>query len=87
MIFNVPNYKLTHFFILFLMKKGNKRVAKMLMLKLVKNLRKDHKKEPLLVFIQALENTTPLIGFRKVKLRGSSYNIPYFLKIPELHEI
>ena len=80
MLKTLPNHEITNLFIHSLMKKGKKHTAESLMLKLARILKQKYKQSPLLVISQALENTMPLIGFRSVKLRGSSYKIPYFLK-------
>jgi small subunit ribosomal protein S7 len=81
------NQGLTASFIQFLMKKGKKNTAEVLIPELFKVLKKDYKKEPLLLVNQALENTKPLVGFRNVRLRGGSYKIPYFLKEQEQRKI
>jgi small subunit ribosomal protein S7 len=62
------------------MKKGGKPIAEFLVTRLVKILRKKYKVSPDLVLSEAVNNVKPLIGFRNVKLRGSSYKIPFFLK-------
>jgi small subunit ribosomal protein S7 len=79
----VPNQKILEFLTHSIMKKGKKHTAETIVRKLARILKQDYKKALLPVLIQALENTKPLIGFRNVRLRGSSYKIPYFLKEQE----
>lgn len=66
-----------------IMKKGKKHTAENVIRKLARILRQEYKKALLPVLIEALNNTKPLIGFRNVRLRGSSYKIPYFLNNQE----
>jgi len=83
MSLSIAKNELNNLFVDCLMKKGKKHTAEVLMLDVAKILRKDYKKNPFIVIAVALENTTPLIGFRNIRLRGSSYKIPYFLKEKE----
>lgn len=76
----LSNQKLLKLLTLSLMKKGGKPIAEFLVTRLVKILRKKYKVSPDLVLSEAVNNVKPLIGFRNVKLRGSSYKIPFFLK-------
>jgi len=62
------------------MKKGDKPIAEFLVTRLVNILRKKYKVSPDFVLSEAVNNVKPFIGFRNVKLRGSSYKIPFFLK-------
>ena len=76
----LSNQKLLKLLTLSLMKKGGKPIAEFLVTRLVKILRKKYKVSPDLVLSEAVNNVKPLIGFRNVKLLGSSYKIPFFLK-------
>jgi ribosomal protein S7 len=76
----LSNQKLLKLLTLSLMKKGGKPIAEFLVTRLVKILRKKYKVSPDLVLSEAVNNVKPLIGFRNVKLRGSSYKIPFFFE-------
>jgi len=76
----VPNKIILELLTLSLMKKGGKHVAEFLVARLINILRKKYKVSPSVVLLEAVDNVKPLIGFRNVKLRGSSYKIPFFLK-------
>jgi small subunit ribosomal protein S7 len=76
----VPNKIILELLTLSLMKKGGKHVAEFLVVRLINILRKKYKVSPSVVLLEAVDNVKPLIGFRNVKLRGSSYKIPFFLK-------
>jgi small subunit ribosomal protein S7 len=68
-----------------LMKKGKKHVAEQLVFELVNILREKYKGSSSSIILTAVSNIKPLIGFRNVRLRGSSYKVPFFLK-EELQE-
>ena len=76
----LSNKKMLEFLTLSLMKKGEKHIAELLVIRLNKILRKKYKVSPALILQEAVNNVKPLIGFRNVRLRGSSYQIPFFLK-------
>ena len=63
-----------------LMKKGEKHVAEQLVFELVALLREKYKTSSSTLILNAVHNIKPLIGFRNVRLRGSSYKVPFFLK-------
>jgi ribosomal protein S7 len=63
-----------------LMKKGKKHVAEQLVFELVNILREKYKGSSSSIILTAVSNIKPLIGFRNVRLRGSSYKVPFFLK-------
>ena len=63
-----------------LMKKGEKHVAEQLVIELVALLREKYKISSSALILNAVHNIKPLIGFRNVRLRGSSYKVPFFLK-------
>jgi len=67
------------------MKKGKKHVAEQLVFELVNILREKNKGSSSSIILTAVSNIKPLIGFRNVRLRGSSYKVPFFLK-EELQE-
>ena len=76
----MSNKKLLDLLILSLMKKGKKEVAESLVFELLILLRGHSKSSPFLTLQKAVDNVKPLIGFRNVRLRGSSYKIPFFMK-------
>lgn len=63
-----------------LMKKGEKQIAEQVVSQLFDVLRRKYKVSPNSVLLEAINNVKPLIGFRNVRLRGTSYKIPFFLK-------
>jgi len=80
MVTKVPNKKLLELLTLSLTKKGNKHVAELIVSDLFLVLRKQYKVFPYTTLHQAVDKVKPLTGFRNVKLRGSSYKIPFFLE-------
>ena len=79
----ISNRKFIVLFSNSLMKKGKKRRAEVFTTQLLRLLKKNYNKVPILILIQAVTNIKPLIGFRNIKSRGFSYEIPYFLKEEE----
>ena len=80
MVTKVSNKKLLELLTLSLTKKGNKHVAELIASDLFLVLRKQYKVFPYTTLHQAVDKVKPLTGFRNVKLRGSSYKIPFFLE-------
>jgi len=80
MVTKVSNKKLLELLTLSLTKKGNKHVAELIVSDLFLVLRKQYKVYPYTTLHQAVDKVKPLTGFRNVKLRGSSYKIPFFLE-------
>ena len=80
MVTKVSNKKLLELLTLSLKKKGNKHVAELIVSDLFLVLRKQYKVFPYTTLHQAVDKVKPLTGFRNVKLRGSSYKIPFFLE-------
>jgi small subunit ribosomal protein S7 len=80
MVTKVSNKKLLGLLTLSLTKKGNKHVAELIVSDLFLVLRKQYKVFPYTTLHQAVDKVKPLTGFRNVKLRGSSYKIPFFLE-------
>lgn len=80
MVTKVSNKKLLELLTLSLTKKGNKLVAELIVSDLFLVLRKQYKVFPYTTLHQAVDKVKPLTGFRNVKLRGSSYKIPFFLE-------
>ncbi len=80
MVTKVSNKKLLELLTLSLTKKGNKPVAELIVSDLFLVLRKQYKVFPYTTLHQAVDKVKPLTGFRNVKLRGSSYKIPFFLE-------
>ena len=80
MVTKVSNKKLLELLTLSLTKKGNKHVAELIVSDLFLVLRKQYKIFPYTTLHQAVDKVKPLTGFRNVKLRGSSYKIPFFLE-------
>ena len=80
MVTKVSNKKLLELLTLSLTKKGNKHVAELIVSDLLLVLRKQYKVFPYTTLHQAVDKVKPLTGFRNVKLRGSSYKIPFFLE-------
>jgi len=80
MVTKVSNKKLLELLTLSLTKKGNKQVAELIVSDLFLVLRKQYKVFPYTTLHQAVDKVKPLTGFRNVKLRGSSYKIPFFLE-------
>ena len=80
MVTQVPKKKLLELLTLSLTKKGNKHVAELIVSDLFLVLRKQYKVFPYTTLHQAVDKVKPLTGFRNVKLRGSSYKIPFFLE-------
>ena len=80
MVTKVSNKKLLELLTLSLTKKGNKHVAELIVSDLFLVLRKQYKVFPYTTLHQAVDKVRPLTGFRNVKLRGSSYKIPFFLE-------
>jgi ribosomal protein S7 len=80
MVTQVSNKKLLELLTLSLTKKGNKHVAELIVSDLFLVLRKQYKVFPYTTLHQAVDKVKPLTGFRNVKLRGSSYKIPFFLR-------
>jgi small subunit ribosomal protein S7 len=80
MVTKVSNKKLLELLTLSLTKKGNKHVAELIVSDLFFVLRKQYKVFPYTTLHQAVDKVNPLTGFRNVKLRGSSYKIPFFLE-------
>ena len=72
--------KLLELLTLSLTKKGKKHVAELIVSDLFLVLRKQYKVFPYTTLHQAVDKVKPLTGFRNVKLRGSSYKIPFFLE-------
>jgi len=79
------NKRILELLTLCLMKKGKKHVAEQLVFELVNILREKNKGSSSSIILTAVSNIKPLIGFRNVRLRGSSYKVPFFLK-EELQE-
>jgi small subunit ribosomal protein S7 len=79
------NKRILELLTLSLMKKGKKHVAEQLVFELVNILREKNKGSSSSIILTAVSNIKPLIGFRNVRLRGSSYKVPFFLK-EELQE-
>jgi len=79
------NKRILELLTLSLMKKGKKHVAEQLVFELVNILREKYKGSSSSILLTAVSNIKPLIGFRNVRLRGSSYKVPFFLK-EELQE-
>lgn len=63
-----------------LMKKGEKQIAEQVVSQLFDVLRRKYKVSPNSVLLEAINNVKPLIGFRNVRLRGTSYKIPFFFE-------
>jgi small subunit ribosomal protein S7 len=80
MVTQVSNKKLLELLTLSLTKKGKKHVAELIVSDLFLVLRKQYKVFPYTTLHQAVDKVKPLTGFRNVKLRGSSYKIPFFLE-------
>ena len=80
MVTKVSNKKLLELLTLSLTKKGKKHVAELIVSDLFLVLRKQYKVFPYTTLHQAVDKVKPLTGFRNVKLRGSSYKIPFFLE-------
>ena len=80
MVTKVSNKKLLELLTLSLTKKGNKHVSELIVSDLFLVLRKQYKVFPYTTLHQAVDKVKPLTGFRNVKLRGSSYKIPFFLE-------
>ena len=80
MVTQVSNKKLLEILTLSLTKKGKKHVAELIVSDLFLVLRKQYKVFPYTTLHQAVDKVKPLTGFRNVKLRGSSYKIPFFLE-------
>ena len=80
MVTKVSNKKLLELLTLSLTKKGNKHAAELIVSDLFLVLRKQYKVFPYTTLHQAVDKVKPLTGFRNVKLRGSSYKIPFFLE-------
>ena len=80
MVTKVSNKKLLELLTLSLTKKGNKHVAELIVSDLFLVLRKQYKVFPYTTLHQAVDKVKPLTGFRNVKLRGSTYKIPFFLE-------
>ena len=80
MVTKISNKKLLELLTLSLTKKGNKHVAELIVSDLFLVLRKQYKVFPYTTLHQAVDKVKPLTGFRNVKLRGSSYKIPFFLE-------
>ena len=80
MVTKVSNKKLLELLTLSLTKKGKTHVAELIVSDLFLVLRKQYKVFPYTTLHQAVDKVKPLTGFRNVKLRGSSYKIPFFLE-------
>ncbi len=80
MVTQVSNKKLLELLTLSLTKKGKKHIAELIVSDLFLVLRKQYKVFPYTTLHQAVDKVKPLTGFRNVKLRGSSYKIPFFLE-------
>jgi small subunit ribosomal protein S7 len=80
MFTKVSNKRLLELLTLSLMKKGKKHVAELIVSDLFAVLRKQYKVLPYTTLYQAVDKIKPLTGFRNVRLRGSSYKIPFFLE-------
>ena len=80
MVTKVSNKKLLELLTLSLTIKGNKHVYELIVSDLFLVLRKQYKVFPYTTLHQAVDKVKPLTGFRNVKLRGSSYKIPFFLE-------
>jgi small subunit ribosomal protein S7 len=80
MFTKVSNKRLLELLTLSLMKKGKKHVAELIVSDLFVVLRKQYKVLPYTTLYQAVDKIKPLTGFRNVRLRGSSYKIPFFLE-------
>jgi len=87
MLSNNPNKKVINFFIQKLLKKGKKYKSELLILKLFKKLQQKYKVTPNPILVSALKNIKPIIYFRTIKIRGSAYKVPYFLKKKEQEKI
>ena len=80
MFTKVSNRRLLELLTLSLMKKGKKHVAESIVSDVFAVLRKQCKVLPYTTLYQAVDKVKPLTGFRNVRLRGSSYKIPFFLE-------
>jgi len=59
-----------------LMYDGKKSTAEKILLKTFKNLKRITNKDPHKVFIDAVDNTKPLISLKSIRIGGTSYQIP-----------
>ena len=78
MLSYTSNRKQINLFTQCLVKKGKKHTAEIVIKNVAKILRRDYKKSLVDVFVKAVENVKPTIGFRNARLRNSSYRIPFF---------
>ena len=83
MLSNTPNKKIIVFFIQHLIKKGKKNKSEFLFSKLTRFLQYRYQRPPQKIILQGLSNAKPLVSFRNIKLRGTSYKIPFFSKETE----
>lgn len=59
-----------------LMRQGKKSIAEKILNNVFRNLKQITDKDPLTVFIQAIENAKPLVTLKAIRIGGTSYQIP-----------
>jgi small subunit ribosomal protein S7 len=72
--------KYSHYFIRkflnHLMKKGKKEKAEKILASAFSEIQENQKKDPLLIFLKAMERLRPLVEVRPVRRGGATYQIP-----------
>ncbi len=63
-------------FINYIMRKGKKQTARKIVYGAFEEIKKKTKKEPLETFEQALENVSPLLEVKSMRIGGANYQVP-----------
>lgn len=83
MIYMITLQKTNTFFIQSLIYKGKKNTSELLFLKYIRKLKKRFKELSFDIPEKALKKVQPLIYIKTIKIKGSSYKIPFFIKKEE----
>ena len=65
----------------YIMERGKKSVARSIVYKAFDEIKKTEKKDPLLVFEEALQNVSPIMELRSRRIGGANYQVPIEVRI------
>lgn len=63
-------------FINYVMEEGKKKVAEKIMYKVLDNIEKQTKENPVVIFDKALENISPMVEVASKRIGGANYQVP-----------
>mgnify|MGYP001791576218 FL=1 len=81
MVVNKDSCKnLNNLFVQLLIKKGKKQKAEKLLLKVSQKLLQQNSQTLPALLLEVVKKAEPLVTFKKIRLKGSSYSVPLFLE-------